>query len=90
MYFNYYLYTDILGNAWIGANILAYGQPLYNNNEIYRWAHSNGTLSFESWKSGEPSRDTEGCALIQSGSGLWNDNPCHTRLEYICEIKTAN
>ena len=70
-------------NAWVGAFRSSGG-----SNPKIGWEWEDGThWGFEYWASGEPKGDGKCVAYFQPLGGKWNDAPCATVYQYVCQKK---
>ena len=68
---------------WLSARDLAGGDE-------WQWEYADGETEcmsgYTNWKDGEPSDDSERCAITEQGKG-WSDVTCYGRkFEFLCQI----
>ncbi|XP_062610971.1 hepatic lectin-like, partial [Saccostrea cucullata] len=52
------------------------------------WVHSNTTLNYTHWDTGEPNNGGTGENCVELlPEGVWNDNNCDSSHYYVCEKK---
>ncbi|CAL1580355.1 unnamed protein product [Knipowitschia caucasica] len=76
------------GKAWIGLHV-----P--DANSGYAWSDGS-PLNFLHWQAGEPNNfnNAESCAEFKiynwdENSGSWNDAPCESYNDWLCQIRTG-
>uniref|UniRef100_F6TDB0 C-type lectin domain-containing protein n=1 Tax=Ciona intestinalis TaxID=7719 RepID=F6TDB0_CIOIN len=72
------------GSMWIGLQIYLKKKDV--GSRAFYWADGSN-LDYVNWAPSEPNNfyDSEGCTVVSSDTGMWNDDNCGRLYGYVCE-----
>jgi len=81
--------NDFLKNVGINHGYYFIGGHDKGFEELWVWDHVNLLIVYTNWKPGEPNKISsahEDClGLLMDQQAVWNDFPCTSKLNYICQ-----